>query len=88
MKNFMINLIQHPVSLIVVSIVGVAIGERTFFEIQRKKAEAWVKKHEGPAEVHYHGLTLNADCEIKKSEQDEELRIMYLSLHSPSFLVE
>lgn len=40
MKNFMINLIQHPVSLIVVSIVGVAIGERTFFEIQRKKAEA------------------------------------------------
>lgn len=67
MKNFIMTLISHPVSLIVVSIVGVAIGERTFMEIQRKKAEAWVKKYGGPAEVHYHGLTLNADCEIKKS---------------------
>lgn len=64
----MINLIQHPVSLIVVSIVGVAIGEHTFVAIQRKKAEAWVKKYGGPAEFHYHGLTLKVDCEIKKSE--------------------
>ena len=68
MKNFIITLVSHPVSLIVVSIVGVAIGEHTFVEIQKKKAEAWVKKYGGPIEVHYHGLTLKADFEIKKSE--------------------
>ena len=65
MKNFMINLIQHPVSLIVVSIIGVAIGERALVHIQKKKAEAKVKKYGGSAEVHYRGMTLNEDYKFQ-----------------------
>ena len=65
MKNFMINLIQHPVSLIVVSIISVAIGERALVQIQMKKAEAKVKKYGGSAEVRYRGMTLNEDYKFQ-----------------------
>ena len=59
------TLVSHPVSLIVVSIVGVAIGERTSVMIQRKRAEAKVKKYGGSAKVHYRGMTLESDYKIQ-----------------------
>ena len=65
MKNFMINLIQHPVSLIVVSIVGVAIYERTWVMINKKMANARVKKYGGSADIHYHGMTVQWDYKVK-----------------------
>lgn len=65
MKNFMINLIQHPVSLIVVSVVGIAIGERTLVTIQKNKADRTVKKYGGSAEVHYQGMTLTEDYKVQ-----------------------
>lgn len=65
MKNFIMILVSHPVSLIVVSIVSVAIGERTSVMIQRKGAEAKVKKYGGSVEVHYRGMTLESDYKIE-----------------------
>lgn len=65
MKNFIMTLVSHPVSLIIVSIVSVAIGERTSVMIQRKRAEARVKKYGGSAEVHYRGMTLESDYKIE-----------------------
>lgn len=67
MKNFIMTLISHPISLIVVSIASIAIGERTSIMIQKKKADARVKKYGGSADINYHGITIQWNYKVKSN---------------------